>query len=157
MLQSAPPGCASGCGDSHRRTVAGGFPRGHARRTRAAAGPRGSARRLVLQGLPVMQACNFFLIAVYLQLTQIRRLGTRNRLLIYSRACCTWCAAPDTNRAAGLHSLSVAPKSAHRTSIELTCCWSDPLKASSTLRLARKKDEWRMFATTVSFRSWHGC
>lgn len=46
-------------------------------------------------------------------------------------------AAPDTNRAAGLHSHFVVPM-AHSQSVELACYRSDLLKASPTSRLARK-------------------
>ena len=63
-------------------------------------------------------------------------LETRNRLHIYSRACCTSCGpryqplsrAPFTSRGIRL---------IHLPSFELACCRSDLFKASSTSRLTR--------------------
>jgi putative transposase len=71
---------------------------------------------------------------------RLQLLETRNRLHIYSRACCTSCGpryqplsrAPFTLRGIRL---------IHPPSFELACCRSDLFKASSTSRLTRKEKE----------------
>lgn len=51
-----------------------------------------------------------------------------------------YCVPPqDTNRAAGLHSLIVAPQPVHKRDTELACYWSDLVKASSTYVLQGKR------------------
>ena len=49
----------------------------------------------------------------------------KGRLHIYRRACAGFPGAPDTNRAAGLHSKEVVRRACHGPKAEFTCCRSD--------------------------------
>ncbi len=82
---------------------------------------------------------------------RLQLLETRNRLHIYSRACCASCGpryqplsrAPFTLRGIRL---------IHPPSFELACCRSDLFKASSTSRLTRKEQE----NLRNRYLRWHG-
>ena len=97
-------------------------------------GPTGTSREVNGGGLLISLATSSC------RQARPRLLETRNRLHIYSRACCTSCGpryqplsrAPFTLRGIRL---------IHPPSFELACCRSDLFKASLISRLTKKKPE----------------